>query len=366
METSSIIKDLMSKPGVTGFEEQRRIHIIEYFSKFCDSVSVDVIGNVIGTIGAGEKSVMLAGHYDQIGFMIKHIDEKGYAYFSPVGGWDPRVIYGARVKIWTGNEPTSYILGTIGAKPVHLVEKPDLEKAVKITDMHIDFGAKNKKEAIEWGVHLGCVVTLDSPVTCLGKAEGKRNSLVVGAGLDDTCAVVSFIKALEILTYEPPKKIKIHVVATVQEEIGCRGAQISGFNIAPWCAIASDVTHAIAPRVKASQVGEIEIGKGPAIGVGANFTKKLWTIMEQKAKANGIPYQVEPVPTGSGTDAWYLQVLRGGTISGLISIPCRYMHSPNEVISLEDVENTGKLIATTIKALEEQDIKHVTEIFRKK
>jgi endoglucanase len=338
---------------------------VEYFSKYCDSVSVDVIGNVIGTLGSGERSVMLAGHYDQIGFMIKHVDEKGYAYISQVGGWDPRTVYGTRVKIWTGDALDSYVIGTIGAKAAHLIEREARDKAVRLEDMRVDFGAKNGEEAKSWGVKPGGIMTIDSPVAYLGKV-GSEGDLVVGAGFDDACAVASLIRALELLAENPPKKLKIYAVATVQEEIGLRGAQVSGFNIAPWCAIASDVTHAQAPGVEPSAIGDIKLGGGPVIGVGANFTKELWGLMEEVAEKEGIPQQMEAVPAASGTDAWTLQVLRGGTITGLVSIPNRYMHSPNEVISLKDLENTGKLLAAIIKALDERDIQHTREVYKRK
>jgi len=366
LDTFSVLKDIVDRPGVPGFEEQRRSCIAEYFSRLCDGVSVDVIGNVIGTLGGGDRSVMLAGHYDQIGFMVRHVDKEGYAYFDQVGGWDPRVVYGARVRVWTGQESASWMPGTIGARPVHVVERAEQEKAVKLADMHIDLGAENKEEAAEMGVRPGCVVTLDSPVVRLGKPKEKEDGLVMGAGFDDASSVVSFIKALELLAEEPPKRVKVHAVATVQEEIGARGAQVSGFNIHPWCAVAVDVAHALAPGVKPSRVGEINLGAGPAIGVGANFTRALWSLMEEVARAEGIPYQIEPVPGPSGTDAWVLQVLRGGAVSGLISIPNRYMHSPNEVISLSDLNNAGRLLAATVRGLQDRDIKQVTELFRKK
>jgi len=357
-----VLKDMMAAPAVTGFEEQRRKRIIEHFSRYCDEVSVDVIGNVIGTIGSGERAVMLAGHYDQLGFMVRHVDEKGYAHFSPVGGWDPRVVYGTRVRIWVGDEADAYVTGIIGAKPAHLTEPKDREKAVPLKEMRIDFAAGDQKEAEEMGVRAGCPVTPDSTLARLGSGDG---DLVVGPAFDDVCAVSAFIKTLDEFHEDPPRGLKLHVVATVQEEIGLRGAAVSGFNLNPWCAIASDVTHAVAPGVEESRVGEIHLGKGPAIAVGANFTRALWEIMEAEAEAQGIPYQREGVPAHSGTDAWALQVLRGGTISGLVSIPNRYMHSPSEVISLSDVENTGRLLAATIRALRESDLKHTLEVFRR-
>jgi len=357
-----VLKDLMEAPAVTGFEEQRQKRIIGQFSKYCDNVSVDVIGNVIGTIGSGERSVMLAGHYDQLGFLVKHVDEKGYAHFAPVGGWDQRVAYGTRVRIWVGDEPDSYVTGVIGAKAEHLTEPKERESAVPFKDMRIDFSARDQKEAEEMGVRVGCPVTPDSELARLGNGTG---DLVVGPAFDDVCAVAAFMRTLDELHKDPPSKLKLHVVATVQEEIGYRGAAISGYNLKPWCAIASDVAHAISPRVEASLVGDIHLGKGPVIGVGANFTKALWEIMEREAKANDIPYQWESIPSRSGTDAWALQVARGGTISGLVSIPNRYMHSPNEVISLNDLENVGRLIAFTVRALEKSDLKHTVEVFRR-
>jgi len=363
LDTFSVLKDLLDRPGVTGFEEQRRKRIVEYFSKFCDSVSTDVIGNVIGTIGGGERSIMLAGHYDQIGFMVSYIDDDGYICFKQVGGWDPRVVYGTRVRVWTDSQPTSFVTGTIGAQPVHIIEREEREKVIKMEDMRIDIGASNREEAKKLGISPGCVATIDSPVTRLGAAEG---DLAVGAGFDDTCSVATFIKCLELLEARRLEKAKVHVVATVQEEIGLRGALVSGFNIAPWCAIAVDVTHAIAPGVKATKVGDIRIAGGPVIGVGPNFTRDLWTIMINQAKVKNIPFQVEPVPGASGTDAWALQVIRGGRISGLISIPNRYMHTANEVISIRDLDDTGKLLATTIEALQESDMQVFNQIFSKR
>ena len=354
---------LMGAPAVTGFEEPRSKRVIVLFSKYCDTVSVDVIGNVIGTLGDGERDVMLAGHYDQLGFMVQHIDDKGYASFVAVGGWDPRVAWGTRVKIWTGEDPEDFVIGTIGVKPAHLTDASEREKVVKIRDMRIDFGASSKDDALEMGVKIGAPVTAKADLDRLGKDD---SDLIVGSAFDDVCAVASFIETLEILSSNPLKNLKIHAVATVQEEIGYRGATVSAYNIQPWCAIAVDVTHAVAPGVADSHVGGISLGKGPAIAKGANFTKILWELMEKQAVKNGIPTQVEGVPSRSGTDAWAMQVIRGGTISGLISIPSRYMHSPNEVISLTDLSNVGCLLAATLEGLDGENLQHTLEVFKRR
>ena len=357
----NVLKDLMETPAVTGFEEQRRKRIIEQYSKYCDSISVDVIGNVIGTLGNGERSVMLAGHYDQLGFMVTYVDEKGYAHFSRVGGWDPRVAYGTRVRIWVGDDPDAYVTGVIGTKAAHLTDPKEREKAVPFKDMRIDFGAKDQKEAEEMGVRIGCVATPAAELTYLGN----KGDLVVAPAFDDICAVASFLVTLDELHNNPPENLKVHAVATVQEEIGLRGATVSGYNLKPWCSIAVDVTHAVAPGVEAARVGDTQLGKGPVVSMGANFTRALWEMMGEAAEEEGIPYQRRGVPSQSGTDAWALQVVRGGNICGLISVPNRYMHSPNEVVSLSDLENIGKLLAATIRKLANSDLKHTEEVYKK-
>lgn len=357
-----ILKEFMSVPAVTGFESQRRERIIKAFSEYCDVVEVDVIGNVIGTMGNGDRSVMLASHYDQLGFMIKYVDKDGFAKFSQVGGWDKRVAYGTRVKIWVGDGAEDYLIGTIAVKAAHLTDTKERDKSPEIKDMLIDFGAKDKEEAEKMGVKPGIVCTPANELTYLGK-EG--SDLVIAPAFDDVCCVAALIETMKELKKQMPKNLKIHFVATVQEEVGLRGAAIAAYNIKPWVAIASDVTHAAAPGVKASDVGGIEIGKGPVVALGANFTRALWEMMEGEADSLGIPHQRQGVPARSGTDAWAIQVERGGTICGLISMPNRYMHSPNEVISLTDLVNLGRLIAATVKALDKSELKHVVEVYRR-
>ena len=352
----------MQAPSVTGFEQQRRERIIEVFSKYCDSVSVDVMGNVMGTLGDGERDVMLAGHYDQLGFMITYIQDNGFAGFTQVGGWDKRVAYGTRVKVWIGDGPEDYIIGAVAVKAAHLTDAKERNKSPDLKDMLIDLGVDSKEEAEILGIKPGTVCTPYLDVTRLGTSDSDK---IVGPAFDDICCVAGLVKTMEILKENPPKNIKIHFVATVQEEIGLRGATIASYNIKPWAAIATDVTHAVAPGVKANQVAGIKIGGGPVVAIGGNFTRALWEMMESVAGKHELPCQRQGIPSRSGTDAWAIQVERGGTICGLISMPNRYMHSPNEVISLTDLENLGKLIAYTVQALGESDLQHTVEVFRR-
>jgi putative aminopeptidase FrvX len=357
-----VLRDFMAAPAVTGFEEQRRKRIIETFSKYCDVVEVDVMGNVIGTMGKGDRAIMLAGHYDQLGFMVDYVDEKGFASFTQVGGWDKRVAYGTRLKIWVGDGPGDYLVGSVAVKAAHLTDAKERDTCPELKDMLIDFGASSKEEAEKMGVKPGVVCTPYLDVTYLGK---ESSDLIMGPAFDDVCCVAALVETMDILRKEPLKGVKVHFVATVQEEVGLRGATIAAYNLKPWAAIATDVTHAVAPGVKPTQVGGVELGKGPVVALGANFTRALWEMMEREAEANGVPHQRHGVPARSGTDAWAIQVERGGNICGLISMPNRYMHSPNEVISLKDLSNLGKLMALTVKALEKSDLKHTVEVYRK-
>lgn len=357
-----VLKELIDAPGVTGFEEQRREKIIEHFSRYCDSVSVDVMGNVIGTLGEGERSVMISGHYDQLGFMIKNVDDKGYANIINVGNWDQRAAYGSRVKIWVGDGPDDYVIGVISTVPPHISSPSERDKVPPVARMTLDFGASSKKEAEEMGVLPGCVCTPDASLEYLGKKGSDR---VVGPSNDDISAIVSLLVALEELKKDPPKGLKIHVVATVQEEVGSRGATIAGYNLNPWVTMNSDTTSVLAPGVAASKVGSLKLGQGPIVCLGPAFNKTLWELMMKVAEENGIPYQRRGVPGRSGNDSWALQVARGGAICGLLSMPNRYMHTANEVVSLTDIENTGKLFAATAKALENYDLPHTIQVFKK-
>lgn len=352
----------MEAPSVTGFEEQRRKRIIEVFSDYCDIVTLDVMGNVIGVLGDGEKNVMLAGHYDQLGFMISHIDKDGFASFKQVGGWDKRVAYGTRVKVWVGDAIEDYIVGTIAVKAAHLTDEKERDKSPEIKDMLIDLGVNSREEAEKLGIKTGTICTPYLNVTWLGPKESDK---IIGPAFDDICCVAGLVKTMEILSKNRPRNIKVYFVATVQEEIGLRGATIAAYNINPWVAIATDVTHAVAPGVKPDQVGGIELGKGPVIALGGNFTRALWELMEEQAEINKIPYQRQGVPSRSGTDAWAIQIERGGTICGLISMPNRYMHSPNEVITISDLENLGSLMALTVQALDQSDMQHNVEVYRR-
>ncbi len=342
-----LIEELVLSPSISGFETETREKISSILTSMGMSVESDVMGNLYGIKRGGEKyKLMLAAHMDQIGLMVTNVDEKGFVYFSS-RSFDPRVIYGQKVTLYTEK---GKINGVIGAKAVHLTKPEEREKAVKIEDMYIDIGANSKEDVLNLGIRPGTVGTTTPYLSEL--ANGK----VSGVGLDDKAGVVAILYATYIALSNGING-ELYTVATVQEEVGLRGAITSSYNVKPDIAIAVDVTHAVSPGVDPNLISGVDLGKGPVIGIGPNFHPKMWTMLEEISKEFNIPYQLEALPNLSGTDAAAIQVSRGGVITGLISIPLRYMHSPVEAVSLNDIENASKLIAKFIEKLNNLDWK---------
>ena len=326
----------LSSPS--GFEEEASHLWREEADQFADRTWADVHGNSFALINeAGSPRIMLAGHTDEIGLMITYVNEKGYLSFSGVGGWDPQILPGQRVRIRGKSGP---ILGVIGRKPVHLLQEEERKKVIKIEDLWIDIGAKDKEEAATL-IEIG-----DSAVLDYGFAE-LRNDLVVARGFDDRAGAFVVLETARLLATMKPKAA-VYAVATVQEEIGLRGAKTSAFGIDPHVGIAVDVGFATdTPGMESEKkkVGETAMGRGPIIARGPNINPALFSLFASTAKEKKIPYQIEGAPRGTGTDANAIQLTRAGVVTGLISIPNRYMHSPCEVVHLTDLENTAKLIA---------------------
>jgi len=341
-----LLKELVLTPSVTGFEDEIRRILMRELRKIGANVEVDVLGNVIGCLKRGrELKVMLAAHMDQVGFMVTYVDEKGYIHFT-TRGIDPRVLYGQQVIICTKG---GYVPGVIAVKPVHLLKPEERGKIVEVEDMVIDIGAQSKKEAEELGIRSGVVGVV---MPSYRRLAGDR---AIGVGFDDKAGVAVIVHALKNLVNEGLRKTSVYIVATAQEEVGSRGAMVSAYKISPDVAIAIDVTHAVSPLVEAKRIGGIELGKGPAIGVGPNFHRGLSDLMMEICEERGIPYQVEPILGPSGTDAWVIQVVKEGVITGLTSIPLRYMHSAGEVISISDIRNTARLLSELVIKLDSSE-----------
>jgi endoglucanase len=341
-DSVAFLQAVVDAPSPSGFEAPVRRLLAERMAKHCDEVRHDVLGNVIGVINPNAATrVMLAGHCDEIGLMITNVNSEGYLNFAPVGGHDPMLLTAQRVLIHSSGGP---VPGVIGKKPIHLMRHDkDSDKAPKIHELWIDIGAKDRADA-EQAVAVGDYATVDAGFTRL------RNDLVAARAFDDRVGAFAVAETMRLLSKSKSKlKVGVYGVATTQEELGLRGARVSAYGVDPHAGIAVDVGFASDyPTINKAMVGDLSLGKGPIIAKGPNINPVLGQMLLDVARKKRIRHQVEGEPRATGTDANAMQMTRAGVATALISIPNRYMHSPVEVVSLKDVDNTSKLMAATL------------------
>jgi len=343
-ERIGFFRTLIDTPSPSGFEERVQHLYLERVKDSVDLTYKDVHGNAFGVINPEcEHKLMLAAHCDEIGLMVSYIDKEGYIYFSTVGGVDPQITQGMPVIIHTAKGP---IPGVIGKKPIHLLEEKERQKVARIEEQWIDVGAKDGEEAKSL-VQVGDPVTFDISSRRL---VGER---VTGKGIDDKVGVFVVCEVLRELGKEKESlAFGVYGVSTVQEELGLRGAKTSAFGINPKIGIAIDVTFASdCPNIDKKKVGDISLGKGPVIARGPNINSKLWMRMKKIAEENNIPHQIQAESRATGTDANVIQTTRSGVVTGLLSIPNRYMHTPSEIVDMQDVENAIRLLVLLIRDL---------------
>jgi len=335
-ESLTFLEELVNAPSPSGFEQAAQSVVREYAGKFADEVATDVMGNVIAVVNPGGKPrVMLAGHCDEIGFMVRYITDQGFIHFSPIGGVDAHLVPGQKVTVHGAKGP---VRGVVGKKAIHLMEPEERKKVLQFHQQWIDIGAASKEEA-EKRVDVG------DPVTFAANFEPLSGDLAVARGFDDKMGSFVVIEALR-LAAQKKLKAAVFAVSTVQEEIGARGAHTSAFAIDPDVAIAVDVTHATDyPDADKKRFGETRLGGGPVLHRGANMNPVVTQRLLGAAKKARIDYQMIGVPGASGTDAWAMQLVRGGTASSVVSVPLRYMHTPIEVLDMRDLETTSRLLA---------------------
>lgn len=324
----------MASPS--GSEEQVTSLFSKVISPFVDEVYTDVNGNCIAhKKGSGQK-IMLMAHADEIGLMISYIDDRGFLYFKEIGGIDTDLLPGQRISIMGQQGP---LTGVLGKKPIHLQEKSENNKALNPEDLWIDIAAKDKADA-ESKVQIGSVATFHGTPTQLS------DTLLLSKSLDDKIGLAVLMGLAQNLQSEQTDK-DIYLVASVQEELGARGAKMVTEAILPDVGIAIDVTHATDyPTMSPAKDGDISLGKGAVIPMGPNMSKGINQTLINLAKANNIPYQLEAIARPTGTDAREIQVAGTGIQTGVISIPCRYMHTPSEVVSLADADSAIALLST--------------------
>lgn len=333
--------NLLQAPSPSGYEQPAAKLWRDYLKEDVHELIPDVHGNSIAVLNPdAEFKFMLAGHIDEIGLMVTHIDKKGFLYTAQIGGMDPALLVGQRVKIMTKKKE---VFGVIGRKAIHLMTPDERKKGVEMENIWVDIGA-DSKSAAEKRVAVGDPIVVD--VACRRLAGDK---LVSRATDDKTGAYV----VAEVMKALARRKLRICVmgVATVQEEVGLRGAITSTYRVNPDAGFALDVTFASDhPETDPKKIGEVKLGKGPVLHRGPNINPVLEDLLFKVAEQKKIPYQVTAEPRGTGTDANAMQLSRGGTAVALISIPNRYMHTPVEVISTKDLDNTVKLIVEFLVA----------------
>ncbi|MDT8395987.1 MAG: M42 family metallopeptidase [bacterium] len=342
-ESLSFLKDLISAPSPSGFEGPAQKVWMDRTSLFADEVRMDVHGNAIAILNAnGSPRVMLAGHSDEVGFMVKYISDEGFISFTSIGGVDIHLVPARRVVIHTASGP---VLGVVGRKAIHLMDaQARANQKLEWHQLWIDIGAGDRKEAEK-------KVSLGDPVTFPDGFEVINGSAVIGRGFDDKAGSFTVSEVMRLLK---GKKISaaVYGVSTVQEELGLRGGKTSAHGIDPDIGIAIDVTFASDhPEVDKKQVGDISLGKGPVIARGPNINPRIFQKLVKLAARSKIPYQVEPSSRATGTDANVIQLTRSGVAAGLVSIPNRYMHTPVEMVNLKDMENAARLLAAYIESL---------------
>ncbi len=335
-DSFNFLKKLVDTPGPSGYEQKVQAVYRERVSKYAENIKTDVMGNVFATVNpGGSPTIMLAGHADEIGFQVRYISDEGMLYFGSIGGHDTVVTVGQRVNVHTAS---GILPGVLGRKAIHLLDADERNKMPKLDDLWIDIGAKDKSDAES-------VVAIGDCVTYQHELQRLRGSICAARSFDDKMGVFIVAEALRILS---GKKIQAAVVgvSTVQEEVGIRGARTSAFGVDPLVGIATDVGHSTDyPSADKKKVGDVKLGKGPKITRGPNINPAVFDLMITTAKELKIPYQVVAAPGGTGTDANAMQLNRAGVAAGLISVPLRYMHTPNEIMDLDDIENAAKLMA---------------------
>jgi len=340
-----LLKKLSNAHGVSGSEGNVYDVIRKELKPYVDKIESDPLGNLIAIKQGDKFKIMLAAHMDEIGLMVKYIDDKGFVRFVTLGGWYAPTLYNQRVVL---HGTKSKVFGVVGGKPPHLMDDEERKKPLKTEDMFIDIGVKNAEEATELGVEIGTPITIDQDFTLLA------NNRLTGKAFDNRVGVAVLIKTMQQLKTTHT----VYAVCTVQEEVGLKGARTSAFTLNPDCAIALDVTipgdH---PGIEKKD-SALEMGKGPSItivdsaGRGLIASKAMVTWLKNVAVRYSIPVQME-VGSGGTTDATAIILTKGGIPSTTLSVTARYIHSPVEVVDAGDIEAAVDLL---VHALAERPI----------
>src|SRR5690348_2668261 len=341
----AFLKRLLDTPGPSGFESGPARLWRDEVKTFADQVESDVRGNTIASINPkGNPRLMLAGHIDEIGVQVTHIDDDGFLYFAGIGGWDPQVLVGQRITLIGKNGP---VLGVIGKKAIHLMKPDERDKVSKITDLWIDIGAAGREEA-------AARVRVGDPGVLATDVREFPNGRIVSRSIDNRIGAYVVAEALRLVAKDRPKHAAVYAVATTQEEIAWTGggARTSAVALEPTVALVVDVTHATDyPGAEKKLAGDHKLGGGVVLSRGSAASPVVFEMLVKCADAEKIPYTVQAAPHDTGTDADAIYNALQGVPTGLVSVPNRYMHSPNEMVAIEDLTRAARLLAAFARKL---------------
>jgi putative aminopeptidase FrvX len=340
-----LLEALLTAAGPSGQETEAARVWRDGCSGFASDVAADHLGSsravVPGT--ADGPSLAIVGHIDEIGVHVTHIDDDGFLRFGQVGGWDPMVLVGQRIRLMTRNGVQA---GVIGRKPIHLLKDEDRKKAPETKDLHIDIGASDGDEAREL-VRIGDVAVID-----VGPVE-VREGRVIARALDNRVGCYVAAEAARLVVEAGGAPGDVVALAVVQEETSFAGARTSAFALEPDVAIAVDVTFATdQPGIELGEMTKHPLGSGASISRGTPLHPRVFELLYEAAEQEQIPFTVESVGRNTGTDADAIHLSRAGVPTGLVSVPIRYMHSPVELAAIEDIEAAARLIAAFAQRLE--------------
>jgi putative aminopeptidase FrvX len=338
-ESLNFLKRLLNTPGPSAFEAAPARLWRAEAETFADEVWADVAGNSFASVSSdGAPRLMLAGHIDEIGIMISHIDEEGFLSFDTIGGWDHQVFVGQRVLLLGRRGPVS---GVVGKQPIHLLEREARDKVSKVEDLWIDIGASSRNEAAER-------VRIGDPGVLAADVLDFPNGRIVSRSIDNRIGAFVVLEALRILSITRRPGASVTAVATTREEIGANGggARSSAHRLEPDVAIVIDVTHATDyPGIEKRKHGDYRLHGGPVLSRGASVSEVVFDLLVQTAETEQIPYSIEAASHDTHTDAEAIWNAHRGVATALVSVPNRYMHSPNEMVAIDDLDRTAHLLA---------------------
>jgi endoglucanase len=346
----TVLRDLLTARGPSGYERAPAGVWRDAAAQFA-RVSTDVLGTPLAIVApkhdyeADARRLVVMGHIDEIGLIVTHIDDDGYLWFGGVGGWDPQILVGQRVLLDTRQGP---IPGVVGKKPIHLLREEERKKVAELRELHIDVGARDGEQARSL-VRIGDVAVIDADPIEL------PNGRLVSRALDNRLGSFVALEAARLVAAAGGAQWELAAVAVAQEETTFGGSRTTAFALEPDAAIVVDVTHATdAPGIDVKEAGKHELGSGPVITRGSTLNPALFELLHDTGEAEKIPFTVEASARATGTDADAVHLSRGGVPTGLVSIPIRYMHSPVELVQLDDVHAAARLIAAAALRLQRE------------